>query len=45
MVRKIGQQVVALKRIRIANIALGRLKEGQWRYLKPKEQRRLLKIL
>jgi 23S rRNA pseudouridine2605 synthase/23S rRNA pseudouridine2604 synthase len=42
MVRKVGNQVVALKRIRIARIYLGRLKEGAWRYLKPKEKRRLL---
>jgi 23S rRNA pseudouridine2605 synthase/23S rRNA pseudouridine2604 synthase len=45
MVRQVGNQVVALKRIRIASVYLGRLKEGQWRYLKPKEQRRLLNMI
>ena len=37
MVRKVGNQVVDLKRTRIANIELGRLPVGHWRYLTKKE--------
>jgi 23S rRNA pseudouridine2605 synthase/23S rRNA pseudouridine2604 synthase len=33
MVRKVGNQVTHLKRIRIANIKLGNLPPGSWRYL------------
>jgi pseudouridine synthase len=42
MVRKIGNQVVRLKRIRISNIKLGNLAEGSWRYLTEKEKQELL---
>ena len=42
MVGKTGNTVTRLKRIRIANIRLGRLKEGQWRYLTLQEIHRLL---
>ena len=45
MVRKVGAQVAGLKRIRIANIKLGRLAQGSWRYLAEKEKKELLKIL
>jgi 23S rRNA pseudouridine2605 synthase/23S rRNA pseudouridine2604 synthase len=45
MVRKVGNQVTGLKRIRVANIKLGRLAPGVWRHLNDKEQRELLKIL
>jgi len=45
MVRKVGNQVAALKRIRVANIKLGRLTPGAWRYLSEREKRELLKIL
>ena len=45
MVRKIGNQVAGLKRVRVANIKLGRLAPGAWRHLDDKEQRELLKIL
>lgn len=45
MVRKVGHQVARLKRIRVANIKLGRLKQGAWRHLTPKEKEELLKIL
>jgi pseudouridine synthase len=45
MVRKVGNQVTGLKRIRVANIKLGRLAPGAWRHLNEKEQRELLKIL
>ena len=43
MVRKVGNQVTRLKRIRVSNIKLGRLAEGAWRYLTEKEQKLLLK--
>ncbi|MCP4020314.1 MAG: rRNA pseudouridine synthase [Desulfobacteraceae bacterium] len=37
MVGKINNRIVHLKRIRMANIRLGNLKEGTWRYLTKKE--------
>ena len=43
MVRKVGHQVVSLKRIRIANIKLGNLPSGSWRHLTPAEREGLLK--
>jgi len=45
MVRKVGNHVVALKRVRMASIRLGNLKEGQWRHLTEREVERLLKAL
>lgn len=45
MVRKIGNRVGSLKRIRMANIRLGRLEPGEWRYLSEKERSGLLKML
>ncbi len=45
MVRKVGNQVTLLKRIRISNIKLGGLAEGEWRFLSEKEVKALLKIL
>ncbi len=42
MVRKVGNRVVRLKRIRISNIKLGKLAEGSWRYLTKKEEKSLL---
>lgn len=45
MVQKIGNRVTALKRIRVANIKLGNLPEGAWRYLTQKEIKTLLKSL
>jgi len=45
MVRKIGNNVKKLKRIRVANIRLGNLAEGEWRYLTEKEKEELLKML
>ncbi len=45
MVRKVGNQVTGLKRIRVANIKLGRLAPGAWRQLSDREKRELLKIL
>ena len=43
MVRKVGGHVTGLKRLRMANIRLGRLPEGGWRYLSENERERLLK--
>jgi len=45
MLRKVGNQVTDLKRIRIANIRLGNLPPGRWRYLSDKEKDLLLKQL
>lgn len=45
MVRKVGNQVSALKRIRMAGIRLGSLEPGAWRYLSAKERGSLLKML
>jgi 23S rRNA pseudouridine2605 synthase len=41
MVGKTGNKVNVLKRIRMANINLGNLKEGKWRYLTQKEIKQL----
>jgi 23S rRNA pseudouridine2605 synthase/23S rRNA pseudouridine2604 synthase len=45
MVRKVGNQVAGLKRIRVANVKLGRLAPGAWRHLTRNEKRKLLKVL
>ena len=45
MVRKVGNRVSGLKRIRVANIKLGRLAPGAWRHLTAKEKLKLLKML
>ena len=45
MVRKVGNQVTNLQRIRIANISLGELSEGDWRHLTKTELKPLLKSL
>jgi pseudouridine synthase len=37
MVRKVGQEVLELQRIRIAGIRLGKLESGKWRFLEPDE--------
>lgn len=37
MVRKLGNRVVRLHRVRMAHLQLGRLAEGAWRYLTPAE--------
>lgn len=42
MVRKVGNQVTALKRIRVDGIKLGRLQPGKWRHLKDHEKQVLL---
>ncbi len=42
MVKKTGNRVTALKRVRVANIDLGDLPEGAWRHLTEKEIEKLL---
>ncbi len=42
MVRKVGNQVIMLKRIRVDGIKLGRLQPGKWRHLTAKEKQLLL---
>ena len=42
MVRKVGGRVNKLRRVRVANIKLGKLAEGNWRYLTEKEETDLL---
>jgi 23S rRNA pseudouridine2605 synthase/23S rRNA pseudouridine2604 synthase len=44
MVRRLGNEVVALKRTRVACLRLGRLAEGAWRHLDPEEVEALLKV-
>ena len=41
MIRKVGNHVIGLKRLRISNIKLKGLDEGAWRYLTKKEQKAL----
>jgi 23S rRNA pseudouridine2605 synthase/23S rRNA pseudouridine2604 synthase len=45
MVRKVGNQVIRLQRLGIANIKLGNLAPGKWRYLEESEKKKLLTIL
>lgn len=45
MVRKVGNHVTRLKRVRVSNIKLGRLAEGTWRNLTEKEKKELFNIL
>jgi len=45
MVAKVGHQVRALRRIRVAHIRLGKMKKGHWRHLSDKEREQLLKIV
>ena len=45
MVKKTGNRVTALKRVRVANIKLGDLPEGAWRHLTKKELEQLLKSI
>ena len=42
MCEALGYRVVALKRIRIMHIQLGKLKKGRWRNLAPEEVRKLM---
>jgi pseudouridine synthase len=43
MAEQVGSRVVALSRIRISGLKLGRLKQGAWRYLTEKEKASLLR--
>ena len=45
MVRKVGNRVTGLKRIRVSNIKIGKLAEGDWRHLTEKEKEKLLNLL
>lgn len=45
MVRKVGNRVTSLKRIRIARIKLGNLPSGGWRHLTKSEKEDMLKVL
>ena len=45
MLRKVGNRVTDLKRVRIANIRLGNLAPGRWRLLTKREKDKLLKQL
>lgn len=45
MVRKVGNRVADLKRIRISNVKIGNLAEGNWRHLTEEEKGELLKTL
>ena len=45
MVRKVGNRVTMLKRIRVAAIKLGRLPVGKWRFLSETEKTAILKLL
>ncbi len=45
MVGKTGNKVIVLKRIRMANINLGSLKEGKWRYLNQNEIKQLTNLI
>ncbi len=43
MVGRMGHRVTELKRLRMAGVRLGGLKEGRWRYLTEKERQALLR--
>lgn len=45
MVRKMGHNVVRLKRIRMANVRLGNLPPGAWRHITAAEKKKLLQSL
>jgi 23S rRNA pseudouridine2605 synthase/23S rRNA pseudouridine2604 synthase len=45
MVRKVGNRVVKLKRIRVAGITLAQLAPGQWRFLETREVEQLQRLL
>ena len=44
MVRKVGNQVTRLHRIRISNIKIGSLPSGSWRHLRKAEKEELLEL-
>lgn len=43
MCEAIGHKVVALRRVRVATVSLGRMRQGEWRKLPPKEVSELRK--
>ncbi len=43
--RNLGYPVLSIKRVRIGCIAIGRIKEGEWRYLTSKEIKRLKQLV
>jgi pseudouridine synthase len=45
MVEAVGGRVKKLQRVRFANLRLGNMKPGRWRFLTAKETRRLLKAV
>ena len=45
MVRKVGNEVTRLRRLRVAGIKLGNLAPGKWRYLTAREKKSLTDIL
>lgn len=45
MLEHLGHDVVKLKRVRMANVKLGRMAKGSWRYLTKNELKALLKML
>ena len=45
MVAKLGHEVARLKRVRMANIRLGDLPAGAWRYLSSDEKKKLLRSI
>ena len=45
MIRKVGNRVTRLKRIRVSGIKLGQLPPGKWRYLTDKEKDAILDLL
>jgi 23S rRNA pseudouridine2605 synthase/23S rRNA pseudouridine2604 synthase len=42
MVRKVGHKVMRLKRLRMANVCLGKLPPGAWRHITAAEKKKLL---
>ncbi len=45
MIQKVGNRVSDLKRIRVANVRLGRLPEGKWRHLDETEKKYLIEAV
>ena len=43
MLKAVGSSVIELKRVQIGEIIIGKLPKGEWRYLKDKEVRSILK--
>lgn len=44
MVRHVGGEIKRLQRVRLANLVLGNLAEGQWRFLSSREREGVLKL-